>query len=132
MGNKFSQQHLAFFMIQNTIAASNGQHFKKISALKQNQNEIGFKSTYMNFNQPLVLAPKYPGQPIVPNVIVAADEIFTMNDKQLQQGIRLALPNNISQCTMVDTNPRNKQNSLYTPHQYSNSRLPEDSFDRTN
>ena len=50
-----------------------------MTELKNSMNE--FKTCWLNFNQPLAQVPQYPGHPIKPTVIIAADEIFTMADK---------------------------------------------------
>ena len=45
--------------MSNTVAASQGFHFKRLAELKTGFSE--FKTTWLNFNQPLTQVPQYPG-----------------------------------------------------------------------
>ena len=48
---KLDKQSWAFFYLNNTVAASQGQHFNRISQLRQGMSE--FSALWCNFNQPL-------------------------------------------------------------------------------
>jgi len=98
----------SFFYIANTVAASQGLHFKRITELKQGMSD--FRPSWLNFNQPLTQVPQYPGQPIKPTVLVVADEIFTMGDKQLSNSARLSVPNTLKESTLISTSPLNRNN----------------------
>lgn len=87
------------------MAASQGVHYKRIQELKTGMNE--FKTSWLNFNKPLVQVPMYPGQPIKPTVLVVADEIFTMPDKNLSYAARLSVPNTLKESSMVQVGQRN-------------------------
>ena len=54
--------------------------------------------------------PQYPGQPIKPTVLVVADEIFTMGDKQLSYVARLSVPNTLKESNMLLGANRNNPN----------------------
>ena len=95
----------AFFYITNTVAASQGQHFKKISEIRQNMTE--FRTQWINFNQPIDGHSRYPGHMVKPTVLVVADEIFTMGDKQLSMTARLSVPNTLRESNLVKNAPLN-------------------------
>ena len=46
-------------------------------------------------------------------MIVVADEVFTMYDKQLSQIARLSVPNTLKESSMVVTNPVNRSNPAF-------------------
>ena len=96
---KLERQVFSFFYLQNTVAASQGLHFKRMTELKTGMQE--FRTTWLNFNQPLTQVPQYPTQPIKPTVLVVADEIFTMGERQLMAVTRLSIPNTLKESSMI-------------------------------
>lgn len=66
-----------------------------------------FRTQWMNFNQPLDTSVKEGRQPQKPNVLVVADEIFTMADKPLNGLARLSVPNTLKESNMVQGNRQN-------------------------
>ena len=48
MDGRLERQVFSFFYIANTVAASQGIHYKRITELKQGMTE--FRTTWLNFN----------------------------------------------------------------------------------
>ena len=55
---KLERHAVSFFYVTNTVAASQGCHFKRITELKQGMME--FRTTWLNFNKALAQVPQYP------------------------------------------------------------------------
>ena len=66
-----------------------------------------FRTQWINFNQPIDGHSRYPGHMVKPTVLVVADEIFTMGDKQLSMMARLSVPNTLRENGMVKNTPLN-------------------------
>ena len=79
LDGKLDRQLFAFVYLTNTVAASEGLHFKRMADLRQGMSE--FRPAFQNFNQMLSHSQIHPNSPIKPTVLVVADEIFTMNER---------------------------------------------------
>ena len=69
-----------------------------------------FKFTWIKFNQPLQQIPKNAGHLLTPNVLVVADEVFSMANNQLERLARKALPNTLMESTMMRQVAKNRNN----------------------
>ena len=71
-----------------------------------------FRAQWINFNQPIDGHSRYPGHLLKPTVLVVADEIFTMGDKQLSHIARLSVPNTLKESSFIKQGPLNHNDSF--------------------
>ena len=66
-----------------------------------------FRTSWINFNQTIDGHARYPGHALKPTVLVVADEIFTMGDKQLSLQTRLSVPNTLKETNLLKNSAAN-------------------------
>ena len=87
MHGHISQMNMAFFYIQNTVAAQNGVLFPAMLNIRQKSKN--YNPSWVVFNQPVH---QQGSERLKPQVLIVADELFMMPDTSLEQKARLAVP----------------------------------------
>ena len=79
--------NMAFFYIQNTMAATNGVLFPAMMNIRSKSKN--YNPSWVIFNQPVHAS---GSERLKPAVLIVADELFMMADASLQAKARLSVP----------------------------------------
>ena len=72
---------MSFFYVSNTTDASKDNHSKRTYAIKEAMRDFSCK--WLHFNDKMPLVKKTSAHSLIPTVLIVADEIFQMTNKQL-------------------------------------------------
>jgi hypothetical protein len=101
-----NNHNLAFFYIQNTLAAQNGVLFPAMMNIRQKSKL--YNPQWVIFNQPLNTS---QAERFKPTVLIVADELFMMSDSNLEQKARLIVPSTYTNSKPGQTDRIDKQRS---------------------